>query len=506
MDGFNVDKDRNVIPRWRTFSDSIERRELNSVASPPTRQSPLLDSLSQMVIDWQKHQTVGHASDLVGAALTLGREKVAIGAAQFLLRDRLNVSPWARELAEKALGISINVEKSTRNLVEIDESTLHGQVRALRNLLYIEPKDPITWVELSRIYAILGLDCQAKRCMTVGLQLANNNRFVLRSASRLWVHLDDPGQAHHILTKAERTPHDPWLLAAEIAVGSIDGRKPKFVKTARRMLTDGRFSRGHISELAAAVATVELKSGSIKRSNRLFRLSLEDPTENSIAQAAWASRKDNTIRFNEQCLEHANAFEAKSRAHYHKSEWNKAVEQCKLWHLDQPFSSRPNILGSFIAAVAQEDYETSEELAKRGSKANPTDFTLLNNLACARIYRGNIEGAKEALSRIRPSQISDEDMAVLQATKGLLMFRTGDVARGRELYLEARARAQRTKDKTLIALATAFHTIEEILQAVPEKDSLIREAIKTFNELRDPIFSILEQRLTKMKSKFPKGP
>ena len=505
MAGFSEDKDRNVIPRWRSFGDIMERLELSSVAPPRTHQSPLLDFLDQKIIDWRKHQTVGHASDLVGAALTLGREQEAIGAAQFLLRDRLNVSHWARELAEKALGIPKNVEKPTRNPVEVEKSTLHEQVRALRHLLYIEPQDPITWVELSRVYAILGLDSKAKRSMTVGLQLANNNRFVLRSASRLWVHLDDPERAHHILIRADRTRHDPWLLAAEIAVGSIDGRKPRLVKIARRMLLDGKFPKGHISELASAVATLELNSGRVKKSKKLFRLSLEDPTENSVAQAAWASRNHNALRLNDQYLELPNAFEAKSWSHYHKSEWNEAVEQCKLWHFDQPFSSRPNALGSCLAAVALEDYETSKWFANRGLMANPADFILLNNLAFALINLDDTEEAIKTLSMVDPSKLSNRELVVFKATQGLLEFRTGNVKCGRQFYSDARSMARKIPNQVgiqLLALAAVFHAFEEISQAGPQIDPLLCEATQFLKQARDPIFGALESRLTKMKTKF----
>ena len=504
MAGFSEDKDRNVIPRWRSFGDPMDRRELSSVAPPPTHQSPSFDFLAQKIIDWRKCQTVGHASDLVGAALTLGRGQEAIGAAKFLLQDSLNVSTWSKELALQIVNPPEDVEREFCKPIEIEISTLRERVGKYRQSLYIEPHDPITWVELSRVYTTLGLDEQAKRSMIVGLQLANNNRFVLRSASRLWVHLDDPERAHHILTEADRTRHDPWLLAAEIAVGSIDGRKPKLVKIARKTLTDGRFSGVHMSELAAALATLELKFGNVNKSKKLFRLSLEDPTENSIAQAAWASRNHNVIRFDDQYLEHSNVFEAKSWSHYQKSEWNEAVEQCKLWHFDQPFSSRPNTLGSYIAAVALEDYDTSEELAERGLMANPTDFTLLNNLAFARINLEDIEGAREALSRVSRLKLSDQDRVVLKATQGLLEFRSGNVKCGRELYLDAKSMAQelpRQVRTLLLALATTFHAFEEISQAGSNYDAVLIEAFQTLKKSGDPIFEVLERRLTKMKAK-----
>ena len=507
MAGFSTDEDRKVIPRWRTFDETLRLGELNSAVSPRACQQVTSDFLSSKIMAWREHRTVSHAADLVGAALTLGREKEAAEAARFLLQDDLNVSPWARELSERALKTPESTVPSPK---ELEEEILHERVRTLRHLLRAEPRDPITWVELSLTYAILGLGKQAARSMTVALQLAMNNRFVLRSASRLWIYLEDPEKAHDLIARADRTIHDPWLLAAEVAIGSVAGRKPRFIKAARRMFTDKRFSPIHISELASAVATLELDSGSVKKSRRLFDLSLKCPTENSIAQAAWASRRNSSIiRLNDKHLDLPNAFEARSWSFYHQSQWERAIKELRLWQFDQPFSSRPSIHGSYVSAIALEDYKTSEWFAKCGLMANPADFTLLNNLAFARINRGDMEGAKKALSRVDYSRLSDQDRAVLRATQGLLKFRTGDVARGRQLYSDARSKARKMQDQDggrLLALASMFHAIEEISQEVSNRKLVLSEALQTLEQVPDPIFRVLERRLTKMTISFTGRP
>ena len=499
MAGFSTDKDRKVIPRWRTFDITLRLRELESVTPSRAHQQVTSDFLAPKIIDWLEHQTVGHAADLVGTALSIGKEKEVSEVARFLLRNDLNVSPWARELAEHALRTPEENE-IVSHPEALEEKTLHRRIGALRNLLRTEPRDPISWVELSRAYAILGLEEQAKQSMTVAVQLAMNNRFVLRSASRLWIYLDDIEKAHDLIVRADRTPHDPWLLAAEIAIGNAAERKSKFVKTARRMLTERRFPPAHISELASAVATLELGSGSIKRSRRLFDLSLENPTENSIAQAAWASRQNSIIRLNEEYLDRPKTFEARYWSFYSQGQWEKAIDECKLWHFDQPFSSRPSTHGSYVSAIALEDYATSEWFAKKGLLANRSDFTLLNNLAFACINQGNMEGAKKALSRVKRSQLSDQDWVVLQATQGLLAFRTGNVAVGRQLYLDARSEARKMQDNRLFALASAFYAIEEVSQGISDGSSVLSAVVRGLQRGRetDPIFRALEVRLSKM--------
>jgi len=336
--------------------------------------------------------------------------------------------------------------------------------------------------------------------MSIALQLATTNRFVLRSACRLFVHLDDPERAHEILVKSDRTPHDPWLMAAEIAVGRIAEKRPKLIKPARRMVSGGKFTSSHISELASALATLELESGSLRKSKKLFKLSLIEPTENSIAQFAWTSWREKNIHFQGSGLLPFNAFEAQSWISFQKGQWDQSIAQCKLWQFDQPFSSWQSIFGSFIAAIVLEDYQTSEWFAKTGLRANPTDFMLLNNLAFARVNLGNMEGASEALTRAYRSQMSERENVAIQATKGFLAFQAGDLEVGQRLYLDALTEAQRleSQDILLFALTSMYLAKELIMRAGEEGGTELDRAFQALKQGRDPIFRVLEDRLTKL--------
>ena len=504
MAGFSIDADRRVIPRWRTYDVTRLLGELDSIDSPPRHAAVISDFLASKVTDWRRNRTVGHASDLVGAGLTLGRETEVADAAQFLLRDDLSVSAWTRELADHALRVPV-ATMSGLNPRAVDQSALYARIRALRHLLHTEPKDPISWVDLALAYACLGLGHQANRCMTISLQLSDNNRFVLRSAGRLYIYLDDPERAHSVFIKSNRTRHDPWLLSAEIAIGSIAARPPRLVKAARRMLSGSRFLPSHLSELASAVATLDLKNGSVRKSKRLFQQSLVDPTENSIAQVAWAARQNRRIGFDHQFLSRPNTFEAESWIAFQEGRWERAVEQCKLWLFDQPFSSRPSTQGSFLAAVALEDYSTSEYFAKQGLIANPSDPTLLNNLAFSLISRDKFNETKLALSKIDRSKLSDLERAVLQATDGLFEFRVGHVRRGRELYSNAYSIGRQIKDGSqimLLALAFTFHAIEEASVEANSKhvmdiQPLLDKALEAVRKAPAPFSGLLEEKLKK---------
>lgn len=500
MSGFNEDKDRKVIPRWRKFDRTKLLVELSSSESSLNRRRVTRDFLAQKVTDWRRNKTVAHASDLVGAAVSLRREQEATEAARFLLSDDLSSPVWARDLARRALTSGDSGAKENPPS-EVNQETLQEQVRSLRRLLRFEPNNPISWVDLSHCYACLGNRDKATQSMTVALQLAKSNRFVIRSASRLWVHLDDPERAHEVILRSEATRHDPWLVAAEVAVGSIANEKPKLAKEAQRMLSKSQYAAAHTSELASALATLEFSHGNIKKSKKLFKMSLEDPTENSVAQAAWASRQDKTIPFDDQGLKIPNVFEANSWKSYLDSNWNSAVEQCKLWLFDQPFSARPSLLGSYIASVAIEDFGTSKWFLLEGLRANRNNVALLNNLAYTYANQNDYAEAKLCLSRAQQLSPSDQESIALQATQGLLAFRTGEPERGRELYSDACQRAKSLEGRNsgeIYALATTFHAIEECALGTQESRTMIDMAVNEIKGFADPIHKVLEQRMLDM--------
>ena len=502
MPGFSTDVDRQVIPRWRTFDTTCRLGELDSVSDVPKSRFGVHDSFESRKKDWESNRTDSYATDLVGSGISLGRAREAQDAARFLLSRKNRVSAWGVELAQRAL-----VKRSSLHTgvtpAPTNETTLHTEVRRLRGLVRSIPNDAIAWAELSRCYACLGLGQQAARSMLIALKLGPNSRFILRSATRLWIFLDDPERAYELVFRADRTRFDPWLLAAEIAAGSVARKRPARIKQARRMITDTQIEPGHLSELASALATLELSTGSVKKSRIMFRKSLEDPTENSVAQAAWAARHHRAISFDEQYLQFPNTFEAASWSAYFNGKWRTSIEQCGRWQADQLFSTRPAVHGSFVAAVAVEDYATSEWFATNGLIANPHSFKLLNNLAFARIGSGDFVGAAEALSRVDRARIASRDRVVLQATEGLLAFRKGNVLLGRKLYLGAREKAREIQDddgRKLYALATTFHAIEEGSIDMGASSVIVDDALGAIKSVADPIGRLLEDRVASIKS------
>ena len=503
MAGFNTDADRNVIPRLRTFRATRAMGELDTLTQPNRRDHRADRVLRPKIVAWRTHETIGHASDLVGAALTLRHMDGDVeAAARLLVSETREVSPWARELGNAALGRSgIEADSDFVRHVEaqVEDGNLYAQVRTFRTLLHKEPRDPVTWVDLAFAYACLGHRERAAKAMTVALQLSEDNRFVLRSAGRLWVYLDDPEKAYHIVAQSKRTVYDPWLLAAKMALGSIVGKGRQHIKQARQLIAREAFDARQISELASALATLELSFGSTRKAKRLFARSLEDPTENSVAQASWAGRRDRGVRLHRTYSPQRNAFEAAAWNGYLSEQWQDVVSNSKRWFGDQPFSRRPAGLGSFVATTALQDHSTGRWFAAMGLRANPGDFTLLNNLAFACLQLGKIREAEDALQKIDRGSLSEGQLVVLRATLGLMSFRNGNLAQGRELYAAALNSAHRLEDRNIgqriHALASMFYAFEELSVDGPNVDAVCGDALKSASKVMDPIVEPLERRL-----------
>lgn len=479
MSLFVEEKDRRVVPRWRDFRITLETGELDGQSTEALRIIDDPGYFEDKLAAWAREQNVDAAADLVASALVLGRHSEAAEAARFLLAPDCGATSAVKLIAELVSGPAEQAGRmELADLKEIDidieADVLRLRIRALRFQLHDAPRNALLWVDLSRAYSMLGQHEQSVRSMERALALIRTNRFILRSAARLFVHVDEPDRAHQILIRAESTRNDPWLTAAEIAVASVAGRKPLFVKQGRQILKGRRSTALQTAELASAMATLEMNAGDTRRARQLFRESLVDPTDNSLAQAGWAATKIQGVDIPPELLNRPRSFEARALKDYSEGRWTPAIRQCKNWLLDEPFSARPAALGSYLALVTEQDYRLSETFARRGLRANPGDSLLLNNLVVALANQGQVETASEEFAKI--SEKSDEIRPTLLATEGLLSFRKGDPKGGRRLYLEAVEQAGRQGDRRRRALAIAYLAREELLAGTSEAGEILLAA------------------------------
>lgn len=491
MPAFLDQKDRKIIPRWRDFKTTASLGELQSTKQAVSPTSKPEDFLETKIRDWQKQRTASFASDLLGAAFVLGRQNEVRDAAEFILTKDSGATRAARSLATKVLGRT--PPDDTSQLVTLNP---RQRIHFLRTRLGDEPRNSLAWVDMAREYAILAMPDKAAFAMDIGTKLAPENRFILRSAARLHIHLDDPERAHHLLLKAESTPTDPWLVAAEIAISQLVKQPSKFIKRGRGMLSAGSYSPFHLTELASALATSEMDAGNVRNAKKLFRQALEKPTENSVAQVEWALTHSLGIELSPQHLLMPYSFEARALDAFYTGSWRQSLQESWAWLKDQPFSSRPAIHGSYVASVALSDFEEGEQLTRLGLTANPHDFLLLNNLVFSLASMGKLEEAEETFAKINRAALSPSNEVVWLATRGLLYYRGGQLQEGRALYQQAIEKARGEPFRRLRMMATIFWALQELHSNSFEAKEVKAFALDQSKGASDLDIQLLLQRLS----------
>ncbi|MGE0093760.1 MAG: hypothetical protein AB7M05_20320 [Alphaproteobacteria bacterium] len=431
---------RRLIPRWRRFSKT--RRSAELVSDPRASVESPVESLTleEKVKQWREDKSIETAIDLLEEAIVAApRNSEALVAASFLVQNKFATAA-VRTLASGFMrpDLKPSIEPEL-NLGEIDRSQ-HAAIliRRMRTSLREGPRNPLLWTDLSLQYLSIGQRDKAISAMESALALAKDNRYVLRVASRLFVKVNELKRAHEILRRSDLVKHDPWVLSAEIAVASMrDVTSPNFNR-GRRLLRDLEDYPAFITELAGSVGTEIMKDGAPREARSLIKTSLKEPNDNVIAQAMWIWRAHPTVvAMNNNLLREPQGFEARALKAFEDSEWENVVSESQQWAQDEPFSTRPAVWGSFVTSAIFHDYERSLKIVDDGLIANPKDVTLLNNRAVSLARLGATEVAAEILSGL-PKSFSDTTMqCTLEATRGLLAMRTGDIAAGRAQYQSA---------------------------------------------------------------------
>jgi len=328
------------------------------------------------------------------------------------------------------------------------------------------------WTNLATLYVSLGQRRQARRAIRIALSLAPQNRFVLRSAARTLLHLEDREEAHAILARAEGLKSDPWLLSAEISIAAANDGESAHIGLAERSLERDKFAPLDASELAAEVATIRAIHGNTWLAKKFLRRALKQPCENALAQAVWLARIPGmpALAINASISHEANAL-----VNRQEGKLRVSMIQTQQWLDEQPFSSRPAQMGSFIASRIDRD-EVAIRFAEEGLRTNPGHFVLLNNLAFAAARVGRLEKARASLRRINMSAIDAPDRYVVVATEGLVSFREGNIPHGRSLYTQAINAFQESGD-VRAAVALVYRAIEESRAGTAEAPRLRKEAL-----------------------------
>jgi tetratricopeptide (TPR) repeat protein len=478
--------DRKIIPRWRDFWTTAALGQLTPAETGgPRLLLPEAAGIEAMQA-WKSTPSLWHALDLLSAAFVIGDlVNPDVQAAVKFLSSRLDDCPApARQLVREILHQDEEAP-SPLEVSAISSGALRDEIHTKRARLRSEPRNSILWMDLARLYTNLGERDQALRAVRASHFIAPENRFVIRAAARFLLHVGNREEALGILRASELSKSDPWIVAAEIGVSSFSGAPPRLLKLGRRMVEDSDFSEFATSELASALATVELNEGNRKVAKKLFRRSLSAPTENSVAQAEWASAQVGDLFLPNRDNVPLN-YEAKMLHAYRMSEWTSAVANAKKWLSDQPFSSRPAGVLSYLYSGILGEHEAALNILNFSLVLNPGDRCLINNLAFAKINLGQLDEGDSLLNQVDPQAIDDSSTITLIATKGLLLFRRGFPSVARNLYLDAVTLAKRKGNHHYAAMASLLLAIEEIRADTDTKLASLNAAIELASKRDEP--------------------
>ena len=502
---------RRIVPRWRESTIAAITGELAPLQYRAFERGRTNEELASLIEDWNENRSIPFASDLLAGALILESysEESITDAVDYILSLGENAPSLVRSLAEyiQSGDVANGIIDSGSDLSEEKlASDSREMIRRKKSMLRRQPRNSLASVDMSRYYAMLGQDGKAVASMQRGLALAPNNRFVLRSAVRLYVHTLDLDIGYDLLRKSPATRVDPWLRAAEIAIADLMEQVPSRLGHTRRLLRDGSIAPHHVSELASAVATFDLYAGSVRSARRLFNLSLREPTENAVAQSNWARRYMSGISNSPDHLFLPRTYEARTLDSLQRLDLKECFNACLSWLEDEPFSLGPVAIGMFIAMVAFEDHQIAIKLAKWGLMSHPDHFLLRNNLTIAYAESDRMEEARDEYDGIDPDNLSSYERVYWLATRGLLAFRGRCYEKGRHLYKRALQEAIDQSDVVSEALALAFWACEELrLGEMEEVERIGHRLDELVNRISDPEVRIALAKLDRLKSEGSRG-
>lgn len=481
-------KERRVIPNWRDYKRTLQLGELS-----PSNKSvePIVLNADRAIEDWKQIKNIGTAADLVNSAFVSSIQNSELKYAIELIKS--NNGKASQSLLDLIkhieLDSTISTAISNNSLLEIDVDTInefqafinnksfHKVINRTKNRSKNEIRNPIIWVELARLYAMRGHENKAENAILTALHLAPNNRFVLRSATRFFIHKEKFEKALFYLRKAESLKRDPWLISAHIATSSIMGRFSPLIKDGKRLIDSNNYSDFELTELLSSLGTLEYKDGSYKKAKGFFQKSMIMPNDNSLAQLEWVSKDEKRFQINPFKFDKViNPFEARALELYERGNWKEAFYNSIKWFLDMPFSKRPAILGSYISGSLLKDKNAAIILCQVGLQANPYDPTLLNNMVYYLATSNNnemLDSYVQQMMEINIRELPNESKVTFQATLGLVALKKGDIELGKNLYGVAIQNATNLKNEYLKNLAIANFANELINLKLPEQSRYI---------------------------------
>jgi tetratricopeptide (TPR) repeat protein len=450
---------RRVIPRWRDSSAHLAEPEGLPVGAHDVgaTSAPVhwADTAREKLEEWKSDPSPGVTADALSLGVFPDAQAILVPIARAVRESGADIPAAQQSLIRKILG---EPEPKHKDLGDSKVA-----VRLLRQRLRLSLENPIALVDFARHQITLGHARAAERAIRMACAIAPKDRFVLRSASRFFVHQGDAEAALRLLKGSEQVATDPWLLACDMTVASVAGRAPQNVRRARELLRSESLPPEHLTELASAVATLDLDAGRTKEARRLFHQALHRPNDNTVSQVQWAAMETGLpFDAREEWLHGKKFHELRCLRASEIGDFEGVLEHAHPWHVDEPFSSRPMVMSSHVNGLLAR-FQAAEADARAGLTSNPEDVSLLNNLVYAYAAQDKLEEATITLRRVLQVEKQLPSAHTL-ANVGCLLIRTGDFERGVAAY---RAAMDKMHSREFSARALAFLARELFVQQHP---------------------------------------
>lgn len=488
---------RRLIPRWRRVAATLALPEGQADTGAPSISAIRCDQdeLIRAIDEWKAEPTAGHLGHVLAFSIAGDcLEAVRTVAADAIRRGNVATPPQKQLIAS----MLHDDEEDDRRACDYDYSIcnphVRERVREVRALLRINPSNPLVLLDFAQFQVSSGKFKHAERSLLSALHLSPNNRLIVRTLARYYVHLGKPEQGHLLLARHARTPKDPWLMAGEIAIAQVAGVGSIFAKRAFKAVREKRKNYSQITELAGAVAGLEMASGNWRIARELFGVALLNPNDNVVAQAITDR---NLLALNlagpEQEKVVLAAAEARTLISWLSLESDEAESHAMKWHAEEPFSSRPLQFLTALCAVKGQ-YESAAALARRGLISDPSDAVLTANLSYALACLGRLEEA-EKMAAVAQSLDHARVSPQTTATLGLVAMKRGFFDLSDQLYAKALSQFELAKRKDMIAICYAYYARAAVELDHPEAHDIVAKAAATYKEAPTVDSALILRRL-----------
>lgn len=449
--------DRKLVPAWKPFNVSSPE------VQPIKFQERPQGDIGEYISEWVSHQNIANAGDLLTAAIVQNRSDIpeVTDAARYVLNSETFVPHTLRTQAVSFANSPSDIIVDHQNL------DVFKKIAELKSTLIKYPADAITHIEIARCYLTLGILSKTELHIRYALFIDSNNRYVVRCATRFYIHIRKWEDALRVVRKSSLVQYDPWLLATEISISQINKKTSRNIKKGQNLIASNNYSAFDLTELRAAIGTEEYMSGAYSKSRRLFNDSLLNPNSNSLAQARWiVSNKGLELNFDRVDLCAGQFIEAKSYQALEKGNYTEALNDAREWLKIEPYSTRAVLYAYNIAVNYLEDTVQGEELLKDAIGIHKTNPVLLNDYAFTLAYNGKSDEASAIINKIKLEEGESSDFVdiYVTATKGMIAFRHFDQEKGDKLYAEAIQKSiEKTKDPSITQSAILNYCRELLL-------------------------------------------